>query len=104
MLYLNAPMPVSGPSPSCAFSPLNEARASWTAFSMNSSLMRRDGCSLNTEFMSAILAELLRASALVGQFCGSNSGIKCLVLFESYCFVKLLTWKLPKQLPPGSVT
>lgn len=60
-------MPVSGPS-SSLFSDLNDARASWTALAMNSSLMRRDGCSLNTEFMSAILAELRRASAFVGQF------------------------------------
>ncbi|KAK2568415.1 hypothetical protein P5673_007445, partial [Acropora cervicornis] len=40
-----------------------------------------EGCSLNTEFMRAIFAALLLASALVGQ-----------------------GWKLPKQLPPGSVT
>ena len=66
--HLNAPIPVSGPSPSW-LSVLNDDRASWTAFIINSSLMRRDGCSLNIEFMSAILAELRRASAFVGQFC-----------------------------------
>ena len=44
-------------------------RASATAFSINSSVIFRDGCSLKTEFMSAIFAALLRASAFVGQFC-----------------------------------
>lgn len=34
---------------------------------MNSSVMRRDGCSLKTEFIRAILAALRLASALVGQ-------------------------------------
>jgi len=48
---------------------LKDARASATAFSMKSSEIRLDGCSLNTEFISAILAALLRASAFVGQFC-----------------------------------
>jgi len=46
---------------------LKDARASDTLFSMNSSVILREGCSLNTEFISAILAALLRASALVGQ-------------------------------------
>lgn len=46
---------------------LKEARASLTLFSMKSSVMRRDGCSLKTEFISAILAALRLASALVGQ-------------------------------------
>ena len=36
---------------------------------MNSSVIFLDGCSLNTEFISAIFAALLLASALVGQFC-----------------------------------
>ena len=36
---------------------------------MNSSLIFREGCSLKTEFIKAILAALRRASALVGQFC-----------------------------------
>lgn len=66
-MYLNAPIPVSGPS-SSLFSDLKEARASWTALAMNSSLMRLEGCSLNTEFIKAIFAELLLASAFVGQF------------------------------------
>ena len=35
---------------------------------MNSSVIFLDGCSLNTEFMRAILAALLLASAFVGQF------------------------------------
>jgi len=48
---------------------LNDALASETAFSMNSSDIRLDGCSLNTEFIRAILAALRRASAFVGQFC-----------------------------------
>ena len=51
---------------------LNDALASETAFSMNSSDIRLDGCSLNTEFMRAILAALRRASAFVGQFCKQN--------------------------------
>lgn len=46
---------------------LNEIRASDTALSMNSSLILREGCSLNTEFISAIFAVLLLASAFVGQ-------------------------------------
>lgn len=45
----------------------NESSASETALSTNSSLIFRDGCSLNTEFIKAIFAALLRASALVGQ-------------------------------------
>ena len=36
---------------------------------MKSSVIFRDGCSLNTEFIKAILAALLLASAFVGQFC-----------------------------------
>ena len=48
---------------------LKVARASSTARSMKSSDIRRDGCSLKTEFIRAILAALRRASALVGQFC-----------------------------------
>ena len=81
--HLKAPIPVSGPSvPSdTVLEPLKDDLASLTAFSMKSSVILRVGCSLNTEFMRAILAELRLASALVGQF-----------------------WKLPKQLPPGSVT
>ena len=43
--------------------------ASSTAFLMKSSVILRDGCSLKTEFINAILAALLLASALVGQFC-----------------------------------
>lgn len=74
-IYLNAPIPVSGPS-SSGFSLLNEARASSTALVINSSLIRRDGCSLNTEFISAILAELRRASAFVGQFWNKTIKIK----------------------------
>lgn len=57
------------------------ALASATAFSIKSSVIRLDGCSLNTEFIRAILAAERRASAFVGQF-----------------------WKLPKQEPPGRVT
>lgn len=49
--------------------PLNEDRASATAFSIKSSDILRDGCSLNTEFIKAIFAALRLASALVGQFC-----------------------------------
>lgn len=60
-------MPVFGLSASSG-SPLNELRASATAFSMKSSDIRREGCSLKTEFMRAIFAALLRASAFVGQF------------------------------------
>lgn len=58
------------PEPSRSFSAgltLKEARASPTLFSMKSSVMRRDGCSLKTEFIRAILAALRLASALVGQ-------------------------------------
>ena len=47
---------------------LKEARASATAFSMKSSEIWRDGCSLKTEFIRAILAALRLASAFVGQF------------------------------------
>ena len=47
---------------------LKDVIASCTAFSTNSSVILREGCSLNTEFISAILAALLLASALVGQF------------------------------------
>lgn len=36
---------------------------------MKSSVMRREGCSLKTEFIRAILAALRLASALVGQNC-----------------------------------
>lgn len=39
---------------------------------MKSSVMRRDGCSLKTEFIRAILAALRLASALVGQNCRRN--------------------------------
>lgn len=77
-VYLNAPIPVSGPS-SSLFSDLKDARASWTALAINSSLIRLEGCSLKTEFINAIFAELRLASAFVGQFytkmtncCGSN--------------------------------
>lgn len=58
---------------------MKEASASETLFSMNSSVMRREGCSLNTEFISAILAALRRASALVGQNWGGGkreNGVK----------------------------
>ncbi len=48
---------------------LKEARASLTLFSMKSSVMRREGCSLKTEFIRAIFAALRLASALVGQNC-----------------------------------
>ena len=41
--------------------------ASRTALSINSSEIFREGCSLNTEFIRAILAALLLASAFVGQ-------------------------------------
>jgi hypothetical protein len=51
---------------------LKDALASETAFSMNSSDIRLDGCSLNTEFIRAILAALRRASAFVGQFCNQD--------------------------------
>lgn len=69
--HLKAPIPVSGPSSSSEFpSVLKDDRASLTAFSMNSSLIRLDGCSLKTEFIRAIFAELRRASAFVGQLCG----------------------------------
>lgn len=64
---LNAPIPVLGLSAS-SDPPLKLALASATAFSMKSSLIRRLGCSLNTLFIKAILAALLLASALVGQF------------------------------------
>ena len=43
--------------------------ASSIALVMNSSVIFLEGCSLNTEFISAIFAALLLASALVGQFC-----------------------------------
>lgn len=46
---------------------LKDVQASLTALSINSSEILRDGCSLNTEFISAILAALRLASALVGQ-------------------------------------
>jgi len=90
--YLKAPIPDSEPSLICDV-PLNEVRASWTAFWMNSSLIRREGCSLNTEFISAILAELRRASALVGQFWKRwyilptyyISGLNC---FKIYIYLK----------------
>lgn len=54
---------------------LKDARASDTLFSMKSSVMRREGCSLNTEFISAILAALRRASALVGQNWGHTATV-----------------------------
>lgn len=44
---------------------LNDETASETAFSINVSVIRREGCSLKTEFMSAIFAALRRASAFV---------------------------------------
>ena len=47
---------------------LKDDFASSTAFSIKSSDILRDGCSLNTEFIRAILAALRRASAFVGQF------------------------------------
>ena len=47
---------------------LKEALASATAFSIKSSEICRDGCSLKTEFIKAILAALRLASAFVGQF------------------------------------
>lgn len=47
---------------------LNEALASLTAFSIKSSDIFLDGCSLKTEFIKAIFAALLLASAFVGQF------------------------------------
>ena len=49
------------------FLTLKDVQASLTALSINSSVILRDGCSLNTEFIRAILAALLRASAFVGQ-------------------------------------
>lgn len=80
-VYLKAPIPVSGPSSSVFPSPLKEALASFTAFSMKSSLIFRDGCSLKTEFMRAILAELLLASAFVGQLWeGKKIFVKELIL------------------------
>ena len=51
---------------------LNEALASATAFSIKSSEICRDGCSLKTEFIRAILAALRLASAFVGQFYGEK--------------------------------
>jgi len=48
---------------------LKEASASFTLFSMKSSVIRREGCSLKTEFIRAILAALRLASAFVGQNC-----------------------------------
>jgi hypothetical protein len=50
------------------FITLKEALASATAFSIKSSEICRDGCSLKTEFIRAILAALRLASAFVGQF------------------------------------
>lgn len=47
---------------------LKDDFASSTAFSMKSSDILREGCSLKTEFIRAILAALRRASAFVGQF------------------------------------
>lgn len=47
---------------------LNELVASVTAISMKWSVMILEGCSLNTEFINAILAALRLASAFVGQF------------------------------------
>mgnify|MGYP001423008012 FL=1 len=43
------------------------SEASETALSMKAWLILLAGCSLKTEFISAILAALRRASALVGQ-------------------------------------
>lgn len=63
----NAPIPVLGLSASSG-SPLKEDRASVIAFSMKSSDILREGCSLKTLFIRAILAALLLASAFVGQF------------------------------------
>lgn len=70
----NAPIPRLG-SPSSEVSSdevldvdLRVDLASPTTFSMKSSEIRRDGCSLKTEFINAILAALRRASAFVGQF------------------------------------
>ena len=54
---------------------LNEALASATAFSIKSSEICRDGCSLKTEFIRAILAALRLASAFVGQFYGEKKTI-----------------------------
>lgn len=61
------------PVPAARRLTLKEASASATLFSMNSSVMRREGCSLKTEFISAILAALRRASALVGQNWGETN-------------------------------
>lgn len=47
---------------------LKDALASATAFSMKSSEIFLEGCSLNTEFIRAIFAALRLASAFVGQF------------------------------------
>jgi len=44
-----------------------ESNASAMARSMKASVMRRDGCSLYTEFINATFAALRRASAFVGQ-------------------------------------
>lgn len=66
--YLKAAMPGLG-SWCRAASPAKDARASATAFSIKCSDIRRDSCSLNTLFISAIFAALRRASAFVGLFC-----------------------------------
>lgn len=47
---------------------LKDDLASSTAFSIKSFDILREGCSLNTEFISAIFAALRLASAFVGQF------------------------------------
>lgn len=59
--------PPALPPPISKLFTLKDARASETLFSINSSVILRDGCSLNTEFISAIFAALRRASAFVGQ-------------------------------------
>ena len=69
---------------------LKEARASLTLFSMKSSVMRREGCSLKTEFMRAILAALRLASALVGQNCQTvkNSGVSFCMQSDTHTNIK----------------
>jgi len=42
---------------------------------MNSSVIFLEGCSLKTEFINAIFAALLLASAFVGQFCKIDENI-----------------------------
>ena len=63
--------------------------ASPTAFSTKSAVILREGCSLKIEFIKAILAALLLASALVGQVCEVKR-VKCNGnQYSDYCLVEV---------------